>query len=207
MSRASSTLRPPDPARNYTDFPAYNHRARVGRYRAHGLHNPWYFSNSIGRFNLEAPRGTLNTASSQEVAVREFLGVAFVGDPAIPASIIAERWISHLEIPGIKAADFTAGAASAFGIVPGDVTTPMDDNYAMTRAWATAMEAAGFEGIQSRSRFGAGTHPTCLYIFGRAGENEIGQTNAKMTMRSIIETMPGYTIDSIPTSDTLVVDP
>ena len=207
MSRASSTLRSPDPAKDYAGFPAYHHRARVCRYRAHGLHSPWYFSSSVGRFNLEAPKGTLNSASSEEVAVREFLGVAFVGDPAIPASMIADRWISHLEIPGITAADFTAGAASAFGIVPGDVTAPMDDDYVMTRAWAAAMEAAGFGGIQSRSRFGAGTNPTCLYVFGAAGEHEIGSTNARVTMRSVIETMPGYTIDGIPTSDVLVVDP
>lgn len=207
MSRASSTLRPPDPAKNYTGFPAYNHRVRVCRYRAHGMHNPWYFSNGVGRFNLEAPKGTLNSASSEEVAVREFLGVAFVGDPAIPASMIADRWISHLEMPGIKVADFTSGAASAFGIVPGDITAPMDDDYAMTRAWATTMEAAGFGGIQSRSRFGGGTNPTCLYVFGSAGENKMGEVNAKVTMRSVIEKMPGYTVDSIPTSDVLVVDP
>lgn len=207
MSRASSTLRCPDPAKDYTGFPAYYHHARVCRYRAHGLHSPWYFSSSVGRFNLEAPKGTLNSASTEEVAVRESLGVAFVGDPTIPASMIAERWISHLEIQGIKAADFTAGAASAFGIVPGDITAPMDDDYVMTRAWAAAMEATGFEGIQSRSRFGAGTNPTCLYVFGPAGEHEIGSTNARVTMRSVIERMPGYTIDGIPTSDVLVVDP
>ena len=160
-----------------------------------------------GRFNLEAPKGTLNSASTEEVAVREFLGLAMVGDPAIPASMIADRWISQLEIPSIRAADFTAGAAAAFGIVPGDVTAPMDDGYVLTRAWAAAMDAAGFEGIQSRSRFGAGTNPTCLYIFGPAGEKALGSTTAKVTMRSVIETMPGYTIDSIPTSDVLVVDP
>ncbi|PQZ92354.1 hypothetical protein CQ018_12715 [Arthrobacter sp. MYb227] len=143
----------------------------------------------------------------EEVAVWEFLGVAFVGDPALPASMIAERWISQLEIPGTKAADFTAGAASAFGIVPGDITAPMDDHYVMTRVWAAAMDAAGFEGIQSRSRLGAGTNPTCLYVFGPAGEHELGGTNARVTMRAVIETMPVYTIDSIPTSDVLVVDP
>lgn len=139
--------------------------------------------------------------------MREFLGVAFVGDPAIPASMVSERWISQLEIPGITAADFTAGAASAYGIVAGDITAPMDDGYLMTRAWAAAMEAAGFEGIQSRSRFGAGSNPTCLYVFGPAGEQEMGSTNEKVTMRSVIETMPGYTIDGLPTSDVLVVDP
>lgn len=207
MSRASSTLRPPEQEKDYTGFPAYRHRARVCRYRAHGMHSPWYFSSSVGRFNLEAPKGTLNTASTEEVAVREFLGLAMVGDPAIPASMIADRWISHLEIPEIKAADFTAGEAAAFGIVPGDITAPMDDGYATTRAWAAAMDTAGFEGIQSRSRFGAGTNPTCLYVFGPAGEIALGSINVKVTMRSVIESMPGYTIDGIPTSDVLVVDP
>lgn len=207
MSRAASTLRFPDPAKDYQGFPAYHHGARECRYRAHGLHSPWYFSSSAGRFNLEAPKGTLNSASTREVAVREFLGVALVGDPAIPATMITERWISQLEIPGIKAADFTAGEASAFGIVPGDITAPMNDGYAVTRAWAKAMDAAGFEGIQFRSRFGAGTNPTCLYVFGPAGEHSIGSAGSKVSMRSVIEAMPGFTIDSTPTSDVLVVDP
>ena len=171
------------------------------------MHRPRYFSSCVGRFNLEAPKGTLNCASTEEAAVREFLGLALVGAPAIPASMIGDRWISHLEIPGIKAADFTAGAAASFGIVPGDVTAPMGDSYVTTRAWAAAMKAAGFEGIQSRSRFGAGANPTCLYIFGPAGEREIGSVSAKVTMRSVIETMHRYAIDSIPTCDVLVVDP
>jgi hypothetical protein len=62
-------------------------------------------------------------------------------------------------------------------------------------------------GVQSRSRFGAGTNPTCLYVFGAAGEHSIGSTKARATMRSVIETMPGSMIDSIPTSDVFVVDP
>jgi hypothetical protein len=205
--RSVSTLQPPDPKRNYEDFPVYKHRARVRRSRAHGARNPWYFSNQPGRFNLESPRGTLNTASTKEVAVREFLGRVLVGDPVIPASAIAGRWISELEVPRVKAADFTAGPAAAFGIVPGDVTAPMDDNYAVTRAWATAMDEAGFGGIQSRSRFGVGANPTCLFVFGDEGEQVMGAIHAKHTMRSVIETMPGYSIDSTPTSGTLIVDP
>lgn len=207
MNRASSTLKPPEPGRDYSGFPAYHHRLHVQRYRAHGLHSPWYFSSSVGRFNLEAPKGTLNCASTEEVAVREFLGLALVGDPAIPASMIADRWISHLEIPAFKAADFTVGAAAMFGVVPGDITAPMDEEYVMTRAWAAALDAAGFEGIQSRSRFGVGTNPTCLFVFGSTGERVIGSISARVTMRSVIETMLGYTIDSIPTSEVLVVDP
>lgn len=207
IPRSASTLQPPDPQRDYAGFPAYEHRARVRRSRAHGVRSPWYFSSQPGRFNLEQPRGTLNTASSKEVAVREFLGRALVGDPVIPASLIADRWISELEIPKVKAADFTAGSAPAFGIVPGDVTAPMDDNYAVTRAWATAMDEAGFEGIKSRSRFGLGANPTCLYVFGDEGQQVLGDMRGKQPMRSVIETMPGYTIDSVPTSGTLIVDP
>lgn len=205
--RSASTLQPPDPKRNYEDFPVYEHRARIRRSRAHGALSPWYFSSHPGRFNLTSPRGTLNTASTKEVAVREFLGRVLVGDPVIPASLIADRWISELELPKVKAADFTAGAAPAFGIVPGDITAPMDDNYAVTRAWATAMDEAGFGGIQSRSRFGVGANPTCLYVFGDEGEKELGDVHDKQTMRAVLETMPGYTIDSIPTSGTLIVDP
>lgn len=207
MSRSTTTLRHPDPAKDYTGFPAYLHRARVLRYRAHGEHDPWFFANGSGRFNLEAPRGTLNTASSAEVAVREVLGIALVGDPDIPASLITNRWISSLEIPEVKAADFTSGEAAAFGVVPGDVTAPTDDNYATTRAWARTMDTAAFGGILARSRFGAGTNPTCLFTFGPEGQHVLGETNDKVTMRSVIETMHGYNIIPIPSSDVLVIDP
>lgn len=205
--RSASTLQPPASKRDYAGFPVYAHRARVRRSLAHGARNPWYFSSRPGRFNLQSPRGTLNTASTREVAVREFLGRVLVGDPVIPASLISGRWISELEVPRVRAADFTAGPAAAFGIVPGDVTAPMDDNYAVTRAWATAMDEAGFGGIHSRSRFGVGANPTCLSVFGDEGEHVLGAIHAKHTMRSVIETMPGYTIDSTPTSGTLIVDP
>lgn len=181
------------------------HRAGLRRSRAHGVRSPWYFSNTPGRFNLESPRGTLNTASSKEVAVREFLGIVLVGDPVIPASLISDRWVSDLELPEIEAADFMAG--SAFGVVPGDVTAPMDDGYVTTRAWATAMDVAGFGGIKSRSRFGAGENPTCLYVFGDEGQHVLGRIHEKKTMRAIIKTMHGYTVDSIPASGTLIVDP
>lgn len=149
----------------------------------------------------------MNSAYSQEIAAREYLGVVLVGDPVIPASMIADHWISQLKITDLKAADFTAGAGSMFGVVPGDIAAFISDEYVLTRAWAGAMDIAGFEGILSRSRFGTGENPTCLYVFGSAGENVLGNTQGKVTMRSIIETMPGYTIRSTPTSDVLVVDP
>jgi hypothetical protein len=200
MNRASGKLQPPEPGRDYAGFPAYHHRARMRRYRAHGMHRPWYFSSSVGSFNLEATKGTLNCASTEPSRRARIPRPGSCGGPCHSCVNDCYRWISHLEIPGIKAAVFTAGAAASFGIVPGDVTAPMGDSYVPTRAWAAAMAAAG-------SRFGAGANPTCLYIFGPAGEREIGSVNAKVTMRSVTETMHRYAIDSIPTCDVLVVDP
>lgn len=83
----------------------------------------------------------------------------------------------------------------------------MDDDFAATRAWASAMNRAGFDGIKSRSRFGVGENPHCLYVFGDEGQHELGNIYSKKTMRLVIDTMSGYTIDSVPTSGTLIVDP
>lgn len=206
-NRSRSTVQPPDPDRDYGAMPVYRHRNRVCRYRAHGQHGPWYFSSGVGRFNLASPRGTLNTASSPEVAVREYLGIVLVGDPAIPATAVAGRRVSELEIPRLTAADFTSGQASAFGIVPGDIAGPTDGEYRTTRAWAAAMEDAGYGGIQARSRFGGGDEPTCLFVFGDEGEHELGDTNHTWPMRETLDEMAGFRIDRTPSSVSLVVDP
>lgn len=58
---------------------------QVSRYRAHqARYTPWFFSPGAGRFNLTAPRGRLNTASSPEVVAREYLGHVLVGHPEVP---------------------------------------------------------------------------------------------------------------------------
>lgn len=204
MGRSESTLRPPDPALDLARFPLREHRGGQRLHRAHLKSlNPWWFSSSQGRFDLAAPRGTLNLASSRETAVRESLGGVLATAAAIPATVVAGRLVSSLEIPRSGFADFAADSASAFGIVPGDVSAPRAD-YGLTQTWATAIAAAGFDGIRSRSRFGSGC---CLYVFGAAGEHPLGPVLATTTMRAVLAEMPGVTIEPTPASGSLIIDP
>lgn len=132
---------------------------------------PWWFGSGVGRFNLRPPRGTLNAANSASTSAREALGAVLVGSAELPLSAVEGRVVSCLVIPVLRVADFTDGGAVEAGIVPGDVSGPQDDDYETTRTWAFQVDRAGFDGIVSRSRFGTGSDPLCLYWFGEAGEH------------------------------------
>ncbi|MDT0116615.1 RES family NAD+ phosphorylase [Microbacterium sp. PRF11] len=207
MGRSTTTLAPPDKAADYTAFPCHVHRAGLRLHRAHRkTHNPWFFSSGRGRFDLSTPGGTVNLASSAEVATRESLGKVLVGARRIPAASVAGKRVSALEVPRTRFADFVAGGAAAHGIVAGDVSAPMK-TYDTTQQWAAAMAKAGFEGIRSRSRFGTGVAPLCYYRFGDAGQHELGGITETKTMRDVLESMPGMQIDPTPASTALIIDP
>ncbi|PPF53449.1 hypothetical protein C5C13_15090 [Clavibacter michiganensis] len=207
MGRSQSTLKAPSATADLSKFPQYKHRARLRLYRAHHKdYNPWYFSASAGRFDLESPRGTLNLASSREVAMREMLGKVMVRSSRIPAAQISGKRVSTLEVPATTFADFTSTKASAFGIIPGDVSAPRR-TYAMTQKWAKAIHAANFGGIRSRSRFSGGNAPCCLYLFGDAGQHELGDISAVTTVREVMSELRWITIDPTPASSSLIIDP
>ena len=208
VSRGDSTLEAPSQDRDYSTFPALPVLAGDIWYRAHqNRFSPWYFSATPGRFNLVSPRGTLNVASSAEVATREALGQVLVGDPVLPEAMVETRTVAALTMPPLNAADFTADEASTYGIVPGDITGPMADGYSTTRQWARAMETAGFDAVHSRSRFGTGPDPRCLYVFGDEGQQPtMGQVGQQTPLRKILEQMPGYTIDPCPYSSELIIE-
>lgn len=196
----------PDPSKDYRDFPVYTHRQGLRLYRTYQeKYDPWYFSSVDGRFNLRDPYGTLNLARSPEIAAREYLGVLLVGNSFIPATAFTGRLVAELEVDAVRAADFTSSAAVRFGVVPGEISAPAPD-YSITRSWAENMHKANFEGIWSRSRFAGGVNPYCLYVFGPSGQHYHGSTMSKQTLRSVVKSMPGYTIDSIPSSTDLVVE-
>lgn len=207
MGRSESTLQPPDPDADLSQFPSHRHGAGLRLHRAHHKSNdPWYFSSAQGRFDLESPLGTLNMASTREIAVRESLGHVLAGAFALPNTAVAGRRVSSLAVPSTKFADFTAGKASAFGIVPGDVSAPRSD-YALTQQWATTIRAAGFGGIRSRSRFGSGASPWCFYMFGDAGEHKLGAVVAVVKVREVVVDMGYITIDPTPSSESLIINP
>lgn len=210
-SRFRSTLSLPDEGRDYADFPHRSLPARCPRwFRVHARnYSPWYFASARGRFDLPEPRGTLNTASAPEVAVRESLGSVLVGTRVIPESAVAGRRVSSLELPALRVADYNTGEAAAFGIVPGDVSAPQTTGYETTQAWATVMDSTGFDGIVARSRFGAGYNPECLFIFGKAGEHqppgaEIIEIESQ-DLHQLALTM-GFSVEPIPTSGELVIE-
>lgn len=206
MSRSRTTLQPPDPTRDYRDFPAAEVPAGARWFRAHGAHSPWWYSCAVGRFNLHDPRGTLNLASSATTAAREALGAVLTADNGVHSSQLADRWVSGLDVPAARVADLTAEGAIAYGLVPGDVSGPLRD-YTVTRQWAHQWDTAGFEGVRSRSRFGAGADPRCLFLFGPAGEHETGRTQTRVPLREVLETTPGLRIDPKPPTADMVVDP
>lgn len=208
--RAATTLLPPDPSRDYSSFPTYKHKDRLRWFRAHERsYSPWWFSSTSGRFNLYAPRGTLNVGSSLTTALRESLGPVLLGTPDLPETALTGRTVSCLEIPGLAAADFLHEAAPTFGVLAGDAAASVDADYSVTRAWAAALDQAGMEGIRSRSRCGAGADPQCLYIFGKAGEHEIGEIlqGESRSATAVATEMAGYSIISVPDSGSLVIDP
>lgn len=100
-----------------------------------------------------------------------------------------------------------ADEAPSFGIAAGDVSGAADD-YGVTRAWACALYAAGFGGIYARSRFGTGANPTCLYLFGPAGEHRVGEVvEPLLALGSVVGRIPGLTLDPIPSSKQVTIDP
>lgn len=193
--RADSSISEPLVAGEYSQFPKFVLREGRQWYRAHlASLSPWWFSNHDGRFNLVGERGTLNAASSCEVSVREVLGPRLTGGPDVPAEFVAGMVVSALPMPALEVADFLHSAAAVFGVVAGDVSGPVAGGYGVTRAWARRLDEAGFEGIRSRSRFGAGSSPTCLYVFGAAGEHPLGEVAGVVPVRKVVEQMDGYRV-------------
>src|SRR5690625_2548799 len=200
-SRADSLVQPPAEGRDYSGFPSFTIRDGHEWFRAHlARHSPWWFSNNEGRFNLEGNRGTLNTASSAQVAVQEFLGPTLARDGAVNRSLLAELVISTLPIPGCEVADFLHPAAPSYGIVAGDFSGPLSNGYGTTRVWAQALDRAGHEGIRARSRFGSGTSPTCLYLFGDAGVNELATAGVVVDAVSVAEHLEGVVVEDVATA-------
>ncbi|MCP3424597.1 hypothetical protein NBM05_00730 [Rothia sp. AR01] len=85
------------------------------------------------------------------------------------------------------------------------MSAPREDAYALTRDWAGAFDEAGFDAVRSRSRFGAGETPLCLYVFGPAGEHEGGPAEEHARLGAFLEDELGLAVDPVPHSVDLVV--
>lgn len=174
-------------------------------YRAHVMRSTsgdrgcWWFSSAgipadgSGRFDLPAPRGTCYVAPTEEGAARERVGPQLrkrAGDQSVLDSVLTDPStglpvvVSQVDLERLTTANLATKRAerwisrslwSGTGI------------YAISQAWAAAVDAAGFDGIRYPPRFTLGT-VRALAMFG----NESVPTPARSIvaargMREVLE--------------------
>lgn len=211
--RSKSTVGAPGPSSEYVGFPVLKRKKGLRVHRVHGSdkktgtpHSPWFFSAAPGRFNLKAPRGTLNCAEKAECAVREMLGKSLMGTAGaidLPRSLVAGSYLSELEAPELKLANFTDPKAVTFGVVPGDMAAPKK-NYKRTRAWAETIADAGHDGIINISRFAGPSK--CIFIFGDGGQHARGSVLNTTKLEEYIKSqMRWVIIHDTPHSSSLTI--
>ncbi|MCP3424596.1 hypothetical protein NBM05_00725 [Rothia sp. AR01] len=127
--RHESTVPRPGAPELYADFPAHLTADGDRWYRVHRReHSPWWYSCSPGRFNLRAPRGTLNTASDPSCAAREMLGPRLVGGHRVPGAHVAGLVITALSLrrcaPPTCSPAARPATASSPGTCPPRARTP-----------------------------------------------------------------------------------
>lgn len=154
-------------------FPASRLRMGTTLYRCHGPRGPWFFSDrGTGRFDLDPPRGTCSVALDRATAVREVLRHDLRGD-AVPFDAVRDRWVSRLAAPSdVRLANTASPRAQEFGVTNaiGGADGSVPGTYEVTRAWAGAFAAAGFDGVRYRSFFTSGDG--AIALFGSAGGRE-----------------------------------
>lgn len=186
-------LRPPHRPHDLSDFPHRDIPAGSLWHREHAQAlGPWWFaSDDGGRFNLDAPRGTLYVAATAEAAVLERVGGDLVKGGFIPAALADERVVSALRMPiPIVLADVTHAEVIRWGVVATELCTVA--NYTLTRAWAHAFDEAGFDGLWAMLRF-SGPAGRGLAVFGEAGERSWPADPEPAPVRMIIAKM-GLTV-------------
>ncbi len=195
-------MRPPPV--DLADFPRKTIDGGRRWWRNHGARGPWYFaSGDGGRFNLEHPRGTLYLASSAECAARERIGFDLVEAGIVPASEVADRFVSELTLPiDIDAAWTTTVDGMRWGVVSLELATV--DEYPLTRAWAAGFAAAGFTGMWTLLRF-SGTHGRGLAVFGDEGARTWAAPADPIALRELAETTMRLTVLDPPSSRALTV--
>lgn len=137
----SPLARPPE---GLVHFPAFVLAPGAPLFRIHRAdRDPWWFSaDGSGRFDLEPPRGTCYLAADPLGAFVE----TFRCTRLIPEQDLRRRACTRLALPReLRLADCAARKARMFGVTAAIHSTP---DYALTRAWAAAFAAAGFDGVR-----------------------------------------------------------
>lgn len=171
-SRQDPTQQPPDEATDHSAFPHRTATTRRRWYRNHTLRadesdgGAWWFSSSVGRFDLPAPDGTCYLASTPEAAAMELVGPSHTANGWVPADLLEGRVVSLLRLPSsVRAADCADERAREWRITNELTSTSA---YAVTQAWARVFRRDGFGGVLAALRFSPGD-ARGLAVFGEAG--------------------------------------
>ena len=123
----------------------------------------WFSSDGSGRFDLEPPGGTCYFATDEYAALREASRLG----PVTPGWVAA-RELRELEPPDTHArlAATTRRAAGLHGVTT-EIATLVP--YDLTRRWATAFRAHGFDGIRHELHHDQRARPSGIAWFGPAG--------------------------------------
>ena len=176
MARSELALQPPP--QDLSGFPVVTIKADTPLHRVTGWdvlatvpRSPWWFSSTPnpdpGRFDLAHPRGTLYAGHDDLAGLSERLGPDVAARHEIDPAIVEKMGFTTIAFDRqLRLADVSAPtAAGAFGMTK-ELTT---GDYGLAQAWATAFDAAGFDGILYASRFDNRVGPHAVAIFGNAG--------------------------------------
>jgi hypothetical protein len=167
-------LEPPPPAVRLARFPALPKSRypfevfRIFRHRdpvTGAARSPWNFTTSpegAGRFDVPAPRGTCYWSDQRYGAWLEVFRFAGLVDRAD----VDARRLAAAEPPRLTFADFQAARARSYGVT-GEISATPD--YVLPRAWADALDQAGFEGLVSVARHDSTHRARTFSVFGPSG--------------------------------------
>jgi len=162
----------------------------------------WFFSSSNGRFDLEAPRGTLNVAQAMVGAVCESLGVLTLDSQISEQEVLARRLVPLALKERVDLVDFTdRKAAQAAKILAGEMTGAAK-NYAEFQSLAKSVDAVGRGGICSFLRFSSPERGRGYFIFGDSGPR-LWETGEEISIVPVLNSL-GYEIindELMPVSD------
>lgn len=167
------------PTRDLSGFPAVDLDKGQRVARSHAVTNTaWWFASTPasggGRFDLGSPCGTCYIADNVEVAVRERLRETIVASGVV-SPLLAERFaVSVFTMPRAwRCAHIGLAKAARFGVTR-ELAALAPSQYPLSRQWASAFAATGFEGIRYGARFTPG-QANAWALFGRAGGDEAPQ--------------------------------
>lgn len=168
-------------------------------FRAHRLRTAapdegcWFFASlsatrgAGGRFDLLEPHGTCYWADSELAAAREMLGRP--GD-LVDSGEVAGRVVTTAQFAPGRLADLLHTDASRRGVTAElGALVPYD----LSRRWASAFHAAGFDGLRYQPRFSSNP-AVAIAVFGAAGVPDPPPAVSRSRPQSDVLIANGYTV-------------